>query len=111
MTLQDQIERIGEQAREASASLMSLSTAKKNAVLARMAELLLTEVDYIQSENQRDLVAGKEKGLSDAMLDRLALTDSVIGSMVQGLNEVIALPDPIGMMSNACAAWCCCYDL
>lgn len=100
MTLQDQIERIGIQAQEASASLMSLSTATKNAVLVRMAELLLTEVDYIQSENQKDVVAGKEKGLSDAMLDRLTLTDAVIGSMVQGLNEVVALPDPIGMMDN-----------
>lgn len=101
MTLQEQIEKIGTQAKEASASLMSLSTAKKNAVLARMAELLLSEVDYIQSENEKDVVAGKEAGLSDAMLDRLTLTDAVMGSMVQGLNEVIALADPIGMVESS----------
>lgn len=101
MNLQEQIEKIGIQAKDAAASLMSLSTAIKNAVLSRMAELLLSEVDYIQNENQKDLTAGKEKGLSDAMLDRLALTDAVISSMVQGLNEVVALADPIGMMDSS----------
>lgn len=101
MTLQDQIEQIGTQAKDASASLMSLSTATKNAVLVRMAELLQAEVGYIQSENQKDLAAGKEKGLSDAMLDRLALSDAVIASMVKGLGEVVALPDPIGMMDSS----------
>ena len=100
MTLEETIVDIGKRAKTASAGLMSLPTNTKNAVLGRMVDLLIAEKEYIQSENQKDLLAGREKGLSDAMLDRLALTDAVVDSMIVGLQEVTALPDPIGRMSN-----------
>ncbi|KGO34366.1 MAG: glutamate-5-semialdehyde dehydrogenase [Desulfoprunum sp.] len=90
------IDTIARQARKASYSLMSLSTAKKNAVLLRIAALLEAEKEYIQAENGRDLQLGKEKGLSAAMLNRLELSDAVIASMITGLREVCALPDPVG---------------
>jgi len=90
------IDTIAWQARKASYSLMSLSTAKKNAVLLRIAALLEAEKEYIQAENGRDLQLGKEKGLSAAMLNRLELSDAVIASMITGLREVCALPDPVG---------------
>lgn len=61
-----------------------------------MADLLQEQKQFIQAENEKDLAAGREKGLSAAMLDRLALTDKVIDSMVDGLKEVAALPDPVG---------------
>lgn len=55
---------------------------------------------FSSARKQKDLIAGEEKGLSAAMLDRLALTDGVIDSMVQGINEVIQLTDPVGEISN-----------
>lgn len=61
-----------------------------------MAETLQAQKQFIQAENKKDLIAGREKGLSAAMLDRLALTDKVIDAMVAGLHEVVALPDPVG---------------
>lgn len=90
------IDTIARQARQASYSLMSLSTAKKNDVLLRIAALLETETEYIQAENDKDLRLGREKGLSAAMLNRLELSDAVIASMIAGLREVCALPDPVG---------------
>ena len=90
------IDTIARQARQASYSLMSLSTAKKNDVLLRIAALLEAEKKYIQAENDKDLRMGREKGLSAAMLNRLELSDAVIASMIAGLREVCALPDPVG---------------
>ncbi len=84
------------EAKRASRRLATLSTAVKNRVLVRTAERLLEERDYLAAENEKDLAAGREKGLSAAMLDRLALSGPVIESMAQGLREVAALPDPVG---------------
>ncbi|HFQ90963.1 MAG TPA: glutamate-5-semialdehyde dehydrogenase, partial [Desulfobulbus sp.] len=64
------------------------------------ADLLLEERESLARENEKDLAAGREKGLSQAMLDRLALSDKVIDSMVRGLREVAALPDPVGEISD-----------
>lgn len=100
MTLEKTIFEIGKRAKVASADLISLPTDRKNAALNRMAELLVEEKAFIQLENAKDVAAGREKGLSVAMLDRLVLTDAVIDSMIVGLQEVAALPDPIGRMSN-----------
>ncbi len=86
--------------RIASRSLVSASAEEKNNILNTMAVLLGTQKEYIQEENRKDLLAGKEKGLSSAMLDRLALSDSVINSMISGLHEVVALPEPIGKVSD-----------
>ncbi|HEB50740.1 MAG TPA: glutamate-5-semialdehyde dehydrogenase [Desulfobulbus sp.] len=87
-------------AREAARHLASLSTAVKNRILLATADLLLEERKSLARENEKDLAAGREKGLSSAMLDRLALSDKVIDSMVQGLREVAALPDPVGEISD-----------
>lgn len=61
-----------------------------------MAEALQEKKEFIQAENEKDLIAGRNKNLSAAMLDRLALSDKVIDSMIIGLHEVVALPDPVG---------------
>ncbi|MCK5405535.1 MAG: glutamate-5-semialdehyde dehydrogenase, partial [Desulfobulbaceae bacterium] len=82
--------------REAGRGMLRLSTEVKNNVLARMAEALMEQKDSIRQENEKDLAAGREKGLSSAMLDRLTLSDKVMQSMVDGLHEVAALPDPVG---------------
>ena len=61
-----------------------------------MAAAIDEKREFIQAENRKDLTAGREKGLSAAMLDRLELSDNVIASMMRGLHEVAALPDPVG---------------
>ena len=96
MSVQNTVESLAVAARKAAREVASLSTTSKNNVLLRMGEALQEQKDYIQAENEKDLVKGREKGLSAAMLDRLALSDKVIESMIVGLQEVIALPDPVG---------------
>lgn len=98
--IQQTIKLMAEKAQAASTGLASISSAVKNNVLLRIGELLLENKEHIQQENKKDLEAGKEKGLSDAMLNRLELSDGVIDSMVQGLNEVVSLQDPVGTISN-----------
>ena len=96
MSVQNTVESLAIAAKNAARKLAFESTTKKNNVLLRMAEALQEQKEFIQAENEKDLAAGHEKGLSAAMLDRLALTDKVIESMIIGLHEVIALPDPVG---------------
>ncbi len=95
-TLANDIRDMASRAKIAARTLVTLSTEAKNSVLLHMATAIDKQRDFIQKENQKDLVAGKEKGLSDAMLDRLELSDKVIESMRNGLAEVAALPDPVG---------------
>jgi glutamate-5-semialdehyde dehydrogenase len=69
-------------------------------VLRDVASLLKEQKDQIQQENDKDLAAGREKGLSAPMLDRLELSDKVFDSMIEGVEAVIALPDPVGQISD-----------
>jgi len=96
MSVQNTVESLAKAAKKAARKLAFESTTRKNNVRLRMAESLQEQKDYIQVENEKDLAAGREKNLSEAMLDRLALTDKVIDAMIVGLHEVIALPDPVG---------------
>ncbi len=90
------IEKMALAAKKASRHVAQLSTAVKNDVLLRTAELIRKKKDFLQGENSKDLKRAEEKGLSAAFIDRLTLSDKVIDSMVQGLEEVAALPDPVG---------------
>ncbi len=94
--LEKDIKDMAVRAKKAARSLVSLSTKAKNNVLLRMAAGIDAKREYIQAENAKDLAAGREKGLSPAMLERLELSDKVIASMMTGLAEVAALPDPVG---------------
>jgi glutamate-5-semialdehyde dehydrogenase len=96
MSVQKTVESLAIAAKKASRKLIFESTTRKNNVLLRMAEALQEQKEFIQAENEKDLMSGREKGLLAAMLDRLALTDNVIESMIVGLHEVVALPDPVG---------------
>ncbi len=98
--LQTMIEEMARRARVGARELATVPTAVKNRVLLKTAELLQSEKQTIAAENRKDLEAGREKGLSAAMLDRLELSEAVIGSMVTGLREVAALPDPVGEISD-----------
>ena len=96
MSVQKTVESLAIAAKKASRKLAFESTTRKNNVLLRMADALVEQKEFIQAENEKDLITGREKDLSAAMLDRLALTDKVIDAMIVGLHEVAALPDPVG---------------
>jgi len=96
MSVQKTVELLAIAAKKAARTLAFESTTQKNNVLLRMADALRNQKEFIQAENEKDLIAGREKDLSAAMLDRLALTDNVIDSIIVGLQEVVALPDPVG---------------
>ncbi len=98
--LEQYMQQLGMQARAASLLLAEAEPAQKNNALLAIAEALLTNRDAIKAANQQDLDQGREDGLDDAMLDRLALTDERIGGMVEGLHQVAALPDPVGEISE-----------
>lgn len=87
-------------AKDAARKLASLDTETKDRALLGLADALLENRDKIQAENKKDVEAGIENGLSSAMIDRLTLSDKVIDSMVQGLKEVAALPDPVGEVTG-----------
>ena len=96
MDVKELVQEVGKKAKEASRRLAYLSTDVKNKVLLDVAERLRAEKAYLQEENEKDLAAAREKGLSAALIDRLTLSDKVIEGMAQGLEEVAALPDPVG---------------
>ncbi len=96
MDIKEQILKIGAQAKAASHELAKLSSRKKNAILEAMADELDARRDAIKTENAKDLAAGRDAGLSAAMLDRLELTDDRIDGMIKGLRDVAVLNDPVG---------------
>lgn len=83
-------------AKAASAKLAYMGIQEKNEVLISIAEALKKNVAYILQENLKDIEAGKEKGTSSALLDRLALSPERIEGMAEGLESVAKLEDPVG---------------
>ncbi|MCK5237150.1 MAG: glutamate-5-semialdehyde dehydrogenase, partial [Deltaproteobacteria bacterium] len=100
MSLALDILKIAEDAKKAARSVASLNSGVKNDALHLMADGLEASKKELQKENEKDLSAGKEKGLASAMLDRLTLSDKVIKGMADGLREVAALPDPVGEVTG-----------
>jgi len=83
-------------AKEASYRLARATTAEKDAALERIAGLLRDRADEIIAANALDLAAGRESGLSNGLLDRLALDERRVDALADAVLEVIALTDPIG---------------
>jgi glutamate-5-semialdehyde dehydrogenase len=100
-TLQETIHQMGKQARAASYALAQLSAAEKNEILRAMAASIRRHAAKVLEANALDLAAGKEKGLSAAMLDRLMLNDARIEAMAAGIDQVATLPDPVGQTLDA----------
>ena len=90
----------GQKAKEASYILMNATTTEKNNALLKMAEILLKSSKGILEANKKDLENAIEKGTPKAMLDRLALDESRIQGMADGLKDVVSLPDPIGEVTR-----------
>jgi glutamate-5-semialdehyde dehydrogenase len=94
------MQKVGQQARAAARVLARADTGKKNAALLAIATSLRANAEQLKQENAKDLEQGRAKGLDEALLDRLALTDARIESMAEGLEQIAALPDPIGEISD-----------
>jgi len=83
-------------AREASRALAVLDSATKDAALQAIAHALEERTPEILEANARDLAAGREAGLSAALMDRLALDEGRVAAMAAGVRAIAALPDPVG---------------
>ncbi|MDY4001135.1 MAG: glutamate-5-semialdehyde dehydrogenase [Streptococcus orisratti] len=92
------IDNLGKNAKAASQTLLGLGSSEKNNILRQVAQALIIQTDYILAENDRDLKAAKENGISDIMLDRLRLTEERIKGIAEGVNQVADLQDPIGQV-------------
>ena len=90
----------GKLAKDATYILATAGTAKKNAALAAIADILTARQDEWLSANAEDVAAAKEAGMRPAMLDRLTLTPERIAGIVDGVRQVAALPDPIGQVTK-----------
>ncbi|MFA5678088.1 MAG: glutamate-5-semialdehyde dehydrogenase [Pseudomonas sp.] len=91
---------LGREARAASRVIARATTAVKNKALLATADAIEAAADSLISANALDLQAGRDNGLDEAMIDRLALTPAGIEGMVEGLRQVAALPDPIGAIRD-----------
>jgi len=100
MSLQELIREMGREARNGSKALRIADTKQKDTALRLMAELLDSRRKEIVLENTKDLDQARKANLSTAMIDRLTITEAVIDGMIQALQEVAALPDPVGQVTS-----------
>jgi glutamate-5-semialdehyde dehydrogenase len=100
MNIQEMVHQMAQEARGAARRLGSLSRGVKDKAILKVAELLGEHRERLQAENLRDVTAAQAQGYPGAFIDRLSLTPKVIDSMIQGLREVAALPDPVGAVTG-----------
>lgn len=95
------MQQLGSSAKAAAKELALAPTTQKNAALNAAAAALRANIPMLLEANAKDIAFGKEKGLSAAMVDRLMLDESRIEGIAQGLEAIVALPDPVGdVMAN-----------
>ncbi len=100
MNIKDYMQTLGQQARSASRLMAKANTSAKNQCLENVADNLLAQKNMLLEANKSDLANGKEKQLDAALMDRLELTNARIASMIEGLQQVASLPDPIGEITD-----------
>ena len=96
----DYIIGLGKSAKVAQVTLADASTALKNKALTAISEALLEKKDDIIKANSLDLANGKANGMSESLLDRLALTEARIKDIANSVLEIVALPDPVGVVKS-----------
>ena len=87
---------LGQKANKASRSLRTIDTDTKNSVLSNIIANLEKNQESILVANKKDLAAGKSSGLDDALIDRLMLNPERISGIIESLEQIVSLPDPIG---------------
>lgn len=87
-------------AKKAGIVLSKADAVQKNTCLSHMMNTIAEDTEYILNENQKDMAAGRSKGMSEAMLDRLLLDKKRLKGIIEGLEQLIALKDPVGEVIN-----------
>lgn len=100
MDIQQYMNDVGRRARAASRAMAKASTAAKNQALTLIAAAIRREAAALRAANGKDLEAARAAGMEAALLDRLTLSDKAIATMAEGLEQIVALADPIGEISN-----------
>ena len=100
MDIQEYMNHIGRAARKASRAMAKADTSAKNRALELIAAGIRRDSALLTAANQKDLDAARANGLAAAMVDRLTLSEKAIATMAEGLEQIAALPDPIGEISN-----------
>ncbi|WP_404420114.1 glutamate-5-semialdehyde dehydrogenase [Marinospirillum sp.] len=100
MNIADYMQKLGRDARQASRLVAAATTATKNKALLATAEALNTQREQLLEANALDMRAGAAKQLDSALLDRLELTPARVEAMIEGLQQVAALPDPVGAITD-----------
>lgn len=91
---------LGRQARAAAEILAQTDPEAKNEALLKIAEAINQQRELIKAENQKDMRDAELNGLDAALLDRLLLSDARIDAMIEGLRQIVSLPDPVGEISE-----------
>ncbi|MFC5476423.1 glutamate-5-semialdehyde dehydrogenase [Paraherbaspirillum soli] len=100
MDIQHYMTELGQRARAASRAMARADSAAKNRALTLIAAAIRRDAALLRAANQLDLDAARANGMAPALLDRLALSEQAIATMIAGLEQIVALPDPIGEISN-----------
>jgi glutamate-5-semialdehyde dehydrogenase len=100
MNIADYMQKLGRDARQASRLVAAATTATKNKALLATAEALNAQREQLLEANALDMRAGAARQLDSALLDRLELTPARIDAMIEGLQQVAALPDPVGAITD-----------
>jgi glutamate-5-semialdehyde dehydrogenase len=100
MHIPELVHHMAREAKGAARRLGTLSREVKDRVILRAAELLEARRAQIQAANRQDVAAAQAQGHAAAFIERLTLSDKVFASMIKGLKEVAALPDPVGAVTG-----------
>jgi len=100
MDITAHMHQLGQQARAAARAMARADTATRNRALHLIADAIERDADALRAANAQDLAAAGAAGLAPALMDRLALSDAAIATMVAGLRQIATLPDPVGEISN-----------
>ena len=100
MDIPELVQDMAREAKGAARHLGTLSREVKDRIILRVAELIKERQAQIQAANRLDVEAAQAQGHAAAFIDRLTLSDKVIASMIKGLKEVAALPDPVGAVTG-----------
>jgi len=100
MNIYDHVMEKAKKAKEAAMKMAVLESAVKDAALWAMADSIIDNRAAIREANEKDLARAGEYGLTDAMIDRLTLTDKRIEGMAAGLREIASFPDPVGKVTD-----------
>jgi glutamate-5-semialdehyde dehydrogenase len=100
MDIKSYMQTVGKQAREASRAIARADTNQKNRALLAMAAAIRRDAAKLLEANARDMEHARASGLDAALLDRLQINDKAVAGMAEGLEQIAALPDPVGEITD-----------